>query len=53
MLVCQILTRRLKKYANLANFDKGTQKYEKLANSRRRLNKYENLATFDKWIEKV
>ena len=38
MTIWQILTRRLKKYANLANFEE---------------KKYENLANFDKEIEKV
>ena len=39
MTTWQILTRRLKKYANLANFEKETKKYEKVANFEKEIEK--------------
>ena len=43
MKIWQILTRRLKKYVKVANFEREIES----------LNKYENLATNDKETEKV
>ena len=47
------MTRRLKKYEKVANFEMEIKKYENPATLTRRLKKYDNLANFDKETEKV